>query len=753
MESLLIGSNGNTIEDNEIYIITKDAIALDNLAALTSNPAHLTIGSGENYLKTNTIYNINRDGIFIGHNCDDNEITDVNDISDITNIGIHVWRDGAQVITDNIINNADVGIKLRGSQNSIITGNTITLNDVGIEIERYYFGGNWYPSQNNTIQDNTIADNTTYGMMVVDNDGVVVNASPNWWGHASGPYNDPYNTCGQGNEVIGSVTFMPWWADEDMTVSSGNLPVKNVTNSPNTYYCKIQDAVDDASVNQTIEVSTGTFNENVTIDVAGLIVKNAVSAAPVVQPTTGIAIIIAANNVTIEGFEISHATLDDGYDVGIYINLFNNAIIQNNLFTNNSCALALIDAGNNDVLNNTFTANALGIFLDGNTDGLGHFDGGGNGPFYSLSLNNDIIGNTIQNGVTVAFPFDDDGVGIYVDAACEGNEFDNNDIINNAGTGYYAWKASNNMITNNEISGNDTWGIELMGSSGNTITGNTLAGNTTYGINIRSGALSSTSNIITGNTITGSYTGIWLRDDYTSNNYIGTVNGNTISGNKIFNNTNWGIFTEQSPPGDIYAAENNWWGDATGPYRLSDNSCGQGNAVSDNVDICMWYTDAAMTPGDLNGCVVLIFNVTGGGEYCFGGTGVLVGLDDSEVGVNYQLYEGVNLIGIPVAGDGDDISFGYQTAGGIYTVKATNTYTGCSDVLMTGSATVTINPLPAAPTAGNVNVVYDGLLHTGTATAPTRFICCMVHCNQVAMYTVAPSGTKCRSLYSMGRIS
>ena len=395
-----------------------------------------------------------------------------------------------------------------------------------------------------------------------------------------------------------------------LTGASVDLRVHNI--NLGRYYCKIQEAVEDAAVSNTIEVSTGTFNENVTIDVAGLIVKNAVSAAPVVQPTTGIAFIIAANNVTIDGFEISHATLDDGYDVGIYINLFNNAIIQNNLFTNNSCALALIDAGNNDVLNNTFTANALGIFLDGNTDGLGHFDGGGNGPFYSLSLNNDIIGNTIQNGVTVAFPFDDDGVGIYVDAACEGNEFDNNDIINNAGTGYYAWKASNNMITNNEISGNDTWGIELMGSSGNTITGNTLAGNTTYGINIRSGALSSTSNIITGNTITGSYTGIWLRDDYTSNNYIGTVNGNTISGNKIFNNTNWGIFTEQSPPGDIYAAENNWWGDPTGPYCNPYNTCGLGNDVSANVDFIPWWEDVDMTisSGDLP-----VKNITKSPEY------------------------------------------------------------------------------------------------------------------------------------------
>ena len=42
-------------------------------------------------------------------------------------------------------------------------------------------------------------------------------------------------------------------------------------------------------------------------------------------------------------------------------------------------------------------------------------------------------------------------------------------------------------------------------------------------------------------------------------------------------------------------AENNWWGDATGPYHSTENSSGTGAYVGDNVDFDPWYTNAGMT--------------------------------------------------------------------------------------------------------------------------------------------------------------
>jgi uncharacterized protein YjdB len=88
----------------------------------------------------------------------------------------------------------------------------------------------------------------------------------------------------------------------------------------------------------------------------------------------------------------------------------------------------------------------------------------------------------------------------------------------------------------------------------------------------------------------------------------------------------------------------------------------------------------------------IAYTVTGGGSYCAGGIGVLVGLSNSQLGVNYQLFCGLSPVGAPVAGTGSAISFGYQTGPCTYTVVATNAF-GCSTTMI-GNAIVTVNPTP-----------------------------------------------------------
>ncbi|NOZ47540.1 MAG: PKD domain-containing protein, partial [Chlorobi bacterium] len=79
-------------------------------------------------------------------------------------------------------------------------------------------------------------------------------------------------------------------------------------------------------------------------------------------------------------------------------------------------------------------------------------------------------------------------------------------------------------------------------------------------------------------------------------------------------------------------------------------------------------------------------------SYCSGGAGVEVGISGSETGVTYQLYRDNTILGIPKNGDGQPISFGYQTDSATYTVIATNTYS-CKDT-MNGNAVIAIDPLP-----------------------------------------------------------
>ncbi len=92
-----------------------------------------------------------------------------------------------------------------------------------------------------------------------------------------------------------------------------------------------------------------------------------------------------------------------------------------------------------------------------------------------------------------------------------------------------------------------------------------------------------------------------------------------------------------------------------------------------------------------------VYPVLGGGAYCVGGTGVIVELLTSDIGFDYQLYNGITPIGAPMTGTGSLLSFGAQTAAGTYTIHSTDMVTGCVSV-MSGSAVVTIDPLPVAYT-------------------------------------------------------
>ncbi|MFO8022839.1 MAG: Ig-like domain-containing protein, partial [Perlabentimonas sp.] len=82
-----------------------------------------------------------------------------------------------------------------------------------------------------------------------------------------------------------------------------------------------------------------------------------------------------------------------------------------------------------------------------------------------------------------------------------------------------------------------------------------------------------------------------------------------------------------------------------------------------------------------------LFNVTGGGSYCEGGTGVEIGLDGSEDTKEYELYLDDAATGETRIGDGNAISFDPQTSEGTYTVKLVD-----PETLMNGSAVVTIDP-------------------------------------------------------------
>ncbi len=97
------------------------------------------------------------------------------------------------------------------------------------------------------------------------------------------------------------------------------------------------------------------------------------------------------------------------------------------------------------------------------------------------------------------------------------------------------------------------------------------------------------------------------------------------------------------------------------------------------------------------------YTMTGERSYCEGGPGVIIGLNNTELGANYQLRRDGANVGAPQAGNFFPMSFGFQTIVGTYTVISTYTATGCSQQ-MNDSITLTVNPLPQkfAMTGGGV---------------------------------------------------
>lgn len=127
-------------------------------------------------------------------------------------------------------------------------------------------------------------------------------------------------------------------------------------------------------------------------------------------------------------------------------------------------------------------------------------------------------------------------------------------------------------------------------------------------------------------------------------------------------------------------------------------------------------------------------SVTGGGSYCYGGTGVNIGLDGSAVGVTYYLYRnsGQTLVATR-AGTGGSISFGLQTIADTYTVTAIRNSGGCG-LSMNGSAVVSVTIVP------NMPVSYTNLIDE-TEYYFNFPLVLATNDNQVLLAWNAPDGT------------
>ncbi|MHC4497817.1 MAG: beta strand repeat-containing protein, partial [Planctomycetota bacterium] len=218
------GASDNTIINNNVHDIGIYAIGIDRSPGntITGNTISNVLGGNLALFEPSTYYYdpaVWCWGIIVwGETADGTQIID-QVVSGLPNGIVLSSAHNTLVQGCDIENNTGIGLKVAESSwaggiptgNQII-GNNINNNDTGVEISGTIGAGN-------VFNENSIAGNTSWGMNNTSNP-TEVDATANWWGHASGPYDNSddtgtgglYNPTGLGDTVSDYVDYNPWWA-------------------------------------------------------------------------------------------------------------------------------------------------------------------------------------------------------------------------------------------------------------------------------------------------------------------------------------------------------------------------------------------------------------------------------------------------------------------------------------------------------------------------------------------------------------
>ncbi|MCG2826452.1 MAG: right-handed parallel beta-helix repeat-containing protein [Thermoplasmatales archaeon] len=441
-----------------------------------------------------------------------------------------------------VYNNSDYGLRLSSFSNkTIITNCDVYNNDVGILLDdssnnnltncnvynNSHDGIYLYYSLNSEIHYCNIYNNTNHGIY---NIAYQVNATYNWWGSVNGPGQDG------ANPVTSNVIYDPWLTEPWEEVTG---PVHNL--DKDTYYDTIQEAIDDANTGDTIEVSDGTYYENIVIDKTLTLIGEDRNNTIIDGSGAGDVVYISADWVNVSELTVKNATYRYGY--GIKIKASNSTISTCNIL-DNGVGIYLNYSSYNKILNcNISNDPGLGLWLDHSSNNLVEnciLPNNGGGIEVSHSSSNNLIVNcTLMGG--------SNGIRLY---SSSNNTTITNCIISDGGTAVTIWYSSNNTVTNCNLS-NNSRGIAIQGSSANTIKFCDICFNDREGILFEY----STANNIQYCNITDNNYSIYI--SYSSNY-------NYIHHNNFINNTN-NAYDECSNFWDNGIGEGNYWSDFDEP--------------------------------------------------------------------------------------------------------------------------------------------------------------------------------------------
>jgi hypothetical protein len=184
--------------------------------------------------------------------------------------------------------------------------------------------------------------------------------------------------------------------------------------------------------------------------------------------------------------------------------------------------------------------------------------------------------------------------------------------------------------------------------------------------------------------------------------------------------------------------------------QLSINDVGA-NTVTLSVTDASGNTVYSATAVVTINALPVVYNVTGGGAYCTGTTGVAVGLSGSQTGISYQLKrDGVNT-GSAGCRYRRCYHFCIQTAAGVYTVNATNVSTTCG-AAMSGSSNIVVNAVPVVTITPSTATICAGGTTTLTAsqTITTTRTYTIALANLVNFNFTCPGGNYANGVSGMG---
>ncbi len=375
----------------------------------------------------------------------------------------------------------------------------------------------------------------------------------------------PQATNGEGGVDVESTVYV-----DDILINGDtyDLEPRVINTDTAEGFNTIQAAIDDEDTvsGHIISVADGIYDAEtfpITVDVANLTIESVSGAASTTidsGDTSGRVIAISAAGVTIggtdKGFRIEgEGAVADGL---IYIGA-NDATITENHFVGDYYLMvlgpgvsgAMVEDNIFLPLTSTEAAEVLGIYV-----------------------NNDVTASTFDGN---SFP------------TTESKHVDSGIYLAPGATADQTITISNNTFEGMGLRDGGTKGcgvIELDGVGGITIESNTIVdcndGIYLRGVNALTGDVT-----IQSNTITGNVWGIEVKDG------VGTVGTITANYNNIVGNTTYGVQNTGTAELD---AENNWWGNASGPIpNVAVLYISYGDKVSTNVDYQPWLLEEVVS--------------------------------------------------------------------------------------------------------------------------------------------------------------